>query len=228
MTSFTDARHDHAGRLAGLRRIPVALAAPGQEARLRRDIPRFPYVPADPADRDERCAEVYHIQVHGLVQRLRAIGTGKVVIGVSGGLDSAHALTVAAQSMDRLGLPRRNILAYTMPGFATSAATLDHARQLMTALGATPGEIDIRPSARQMLRDIGHPAADGTAVYDVTYENVQAGERNGPPTCSGWPTATRRSSSGPGTSASWRWAGARSGWVTRCRTTTSTRRYPRP
>jgi len=81
----------------------------------------------------------------------QAIGTGKVVIGVSGGLDSAHALTVAVESMDRLGLPRRNILAYTMPGFAASEATRDHARQLMTALGATPGEIDIRPSGRQML-----------------------------------------------------------------------------
>lgn len=177
MTSFTDARHDHADRLAGLRHIPVPLAAPAQEVRLRREIPRFPYVPADPADRDERCAEVYQIQVDGLTQRLRATGTGKVVIGVSGGLDSAHALTVAAGSMDRLGLPRRNILAYTMPGFATSDETLDHARRLMTALGATPGEIDIRPSARQMLRDIGHPAAEGTALYDVTYENVQAGER---------------------------------------------------
>jgi NAD+ synthase (glutamine-hydrolysing) len=177
ITSFADARHDHASRLSGLRRIPVALAEPRQEARLRREIPRFPYVPADRADRDERCAEVYHIQVQGLVQRLRATGIGKVVIGVSGGLDSAHALTIAAESMDRLGTSRRNILAYTMPGFATSEGTLGQARQLMTALGATPGEIDIRPSARQMLRDIGHPAAEGRAVYDVTYENVQAGER---------------------------------------------------
>jgi len=177
MTSFTDARHDHAGRLAGLRRIAVALAEPAQEARLRREISRFPYVPANPADRDERCAEVYHIQVDGLVQRLRATGIGKVVIGVSGGMDSAHALTVAAESMDRLGLPRRHILAYTMPGFATSESTLGHARLLITALGATAGEIDIRPSAQQMLRDISHPAAEGAAVYDVTYENVQAGER---------------------------------------------------
>ena len=125
MTSFTDARHDHAGRLAGFRRIPVALAEPGQEVRLRREIPRFPYVPADPADpadRDERCAEVYHIQVHGLVQRLRAIGTGKVVIGVSGGLDSAHALTVAAASMDRLGLPRRNEAAGRRPEAPSAVA----------------------------------------------------------------------------------------------------------
>ncbi len=177
MTSFTDARHDHADRLAGLRRIPVPLAAPRQDVRLRREICRFPYVPADQADRDARCAEVYHIQVNGLVQRLRATGIEKVVIGVSGGLDSAHALVIAAESMDRLGLPRHNILAYTMPGFATSEATLDHARQLMTALGTTLGQIDIRPSARQMLRDIGHPAAEGKAVYDITYENVQAGER---------------------------------------------------
>ena len=77
-------------------------------------------MPADPASRNERCEEVYNIQVRGLETRLRATGIEKVVIGVSGGLDSTHALIVAARAIDRLGLPRENVLAYTMPGFATS------------------------------------------------------------------------------------------------------------
>ena len=100
-----------------------------------------------------------------------------MVIGVSGGLDSTQALIVAAKTMDRLGLPRKNILAYTMPGFATSKLTLTNAHKLMKALGVTAGEIDIRPACKQMFRDIGHPFAAGKPVYDVTFENVQAGER---------------------------------------------------
>jgi NAD+ synthase (glutamine-hydrolysing) len=115
--------------------------------------------------------------VQGLETRLRATGIEKVVIGVSGGLDSAHALIVAVRALDRLGLPRENVLAYTMPGFATSQLTLSNARALMEALGVTGSELDIRPAATRMLRDIGHPAADGEPQYDVTYENVQAGER---------------------------------------------------
>ncbi len=144
---------------------------------LRREVARFPYVPADPARLDERCAEVYSIQVQALVQRLRASGIEKVVIGVSGGLDSTHALLVCARAMDVLGLPRTNILAWTMPGFATSGRTLDQARRLMQSVGCVAGEIDIRPSCRQMLADIGHPFAEGRAEYDVAFENVQAGER---------------------------------------------------
>lgn len=177
MTSFTDAAHDHADRVAALRHIGVPLNVPQAEVPLRREIARFPYVPADTAGRDERCAEVYHIQVQGLTQRLQATGIDKVVIAVSGGLDSAHALTVATQSMDLLGLPRANVLAYTMPGFATGATTLDQARRLMAALGVSANVLDIRPSAQQMLRDISHPAAGGAEDYDLTYENVQAGER---------------------------------------------------
>jgi NAD+ synthase (glutamine-hydrolysing) len=115
--------------------------------------------------------------VQGLETRLRATGIEKVVIGVSGGLDSTHALTVCARALDRLGLPRSNVLAYTMPGFATSSLTLGNARRLMEALGVSADEIDIRPAATQMLRDLGHPAAEGEEVYDITYENVQAGER---------------------------------------------------
>ena len=148
-----------------------------EELPLERTYERFPYVPADPATRDARCAEVYDIQVHGLTKRLTAMKSDKVVIGISGGLDSTQALIVCARAMDLLGLPRTNILAYTMPGFATSERTLDQARRLMEAVGVTAQEIDIRPSCLQMLKDIGHPYAEGKPVYDVTFENVQAGER---------------------------------------------------
>jgi NAD+ synthase (glutamine-hydrolysing) len=86
-------------------------------------------------------------------------------------------LIVCARAVDRIGLPRANVLAYTMPGFATSRLTLSNAHALMRALGVTGTELDIRPSATQMLRDLGHPAAGGQPEYDVTYENVQAGER---------------------------------------------------
>ncbi|WP_454763076.1 NAD(+) synthase [Cupriavidus campinensis] len=144
---------------------------------LARKVERFPYVPADPRRRDERCMEVYNIQVQALVQRLSSSKISKVVIGVSGGLDSTHALLVCAKAMDRLGLPRANILAYTMPGFATSDRTLDQARQLMAWVGCTAREIDIRPSCMAMLKDLDHPYARGEPVYDVTFENVQAGER---------------------------------------------------
>lgn len=138
---------------------------------------RFPYVPADPARRDERCCEVFEIQVQGLVTRLKAAEIKRVVIGVSGGLDSTHALLVCVQAMDRLGYPRTNVLACTMPGFATSDRTLEQARRLMRAIGCEAMELDIRPSALQMLKDIGHPYAEGRAVYDLTFENAQAGER---------------------------------------------------
>jgi NAD+ synthase (glutamine-hydrolysing) len=111
------------------------------------------------------------------MQRLRSTGIEKVVIGVSGGLDSTHALIVAAKTVDILDLPRENILAYTMPGFATSERTRSNALGLMRALRVTAGEIDIRPSCLQMLKDIGHPFHEGKPVYDVTFENVQAGER---------------------------------------------------
>ncbi len=176
-SSYGDSIHDHREHVRALRRIEYAFGAPREPVRLAREYERFPYVPADPVSRGERCEEVYNIQVRGLETRLRATGVEKLVIGVSGGLDSTHALTVAVKVIDRLGLPRTNVLAYTMPGFATSAHTLDNARALMESLGVSAGEIDIRPSALQMLRDIGHPAGEGEKVYDVTYENVQAGER---------------------------------------------------
>jgi NAD+ synthase (glutamine-hydrolysing) len=175
-TSFGQSASRHADRLARFRCVPFTLQAPAQ-APLRRSVERFPYVPAQGAMRDERCHEVYHIQVQGLTQRLAASGIDRLVIGVSGGLDSTHALLVCARAMDALRLPRTNILGVTMPGFATGTRTLDQALRLMRSIGCDARQIDIRPSCEQMLKDIGHPHAEGQAQYDVTYENVQAGER---------------------------------------------------
>ncbi|MDE2388145.1 MAG: NAD(+) synthase [Betaproteobacteria bacterium] len=144
----------------------------------QRQYDRFPYVPSDPARRDDHCSEIFHIQTQGLVKRLKHTGIQKIVIGVSGGLDSTHALIVAARAMDALRLPHQQILAYTLPGFATSAHTLANAQALMQATGCTAHEIDIRPSCEQMLRDLDHPFIHGERLYDVTFENVQAGERS--------------------------------------------------
>jgi len=144
---------------------------------LRRTVERFPFVPSDPARLDKDCYEAFSIQVQGLIKRLQATGSEHLVIGVSGGLDSTHALIVAAKAFDALKLPRTGILGFTMPGFATSEGTKSNAWALMKAIGITGEEIDIRPAARRMLEDLGHPFAKGEPVYDVTFENVQAGLR---------------------------------------------------
>jgi NAD+ synthase (glutamine-hydrolysing) len=177
-TTFGQSVRRHAEEVAAFRTVSVPVAKPtGQTLPLARKVARFPYVPQDARRRDERCTEVYNIQVQALVQRLSTSNIKKVVLGVSGGLDSTHALLVCARVMDKLGLPRSNILAYTMPGFATGARTLDQAWRLMREVGCTAAEIDIRPSCVQMLKDLGHPYAKGEEVYDITFENVQAGER---------------------------------------------------
>jgi NAD+ synthase (glutamine-hydrolysing) len=176
-SSYGDTIGDERARLREMRRVSFELRPSDGAVPLRRRVERFPYVPADPVTRNERCEEVFDIQVRGLQTRLQATGIQRIVIGVSGGLDSAHALIVAARAMDRIGLPRTNVLAYTLPGFATSAGTLRNSHALMQALGVSASELDIRPSAMQMLRDLEHPAANGAPQYDVTYENVQAGER---------------------------------------------------
>ncbi|MFZ0559908.1 MAG: NAD(+) synthase [Methylovirgula sp.] len=159
------------------RRISFRLAPPTHDVGFERVIERFPFVPSNRAQLEQDCYEAYNIQVTALEQRLAATGISKLVIGISGGLDSTHALIVAAKAMDRLGKPRSNILAYTMPGFATSEATKTNARKLMEALGVTARELDIKPAARQMLADLEHPFAKGEPQFDVTFENVQAGLR---------------------------------------------------
>ena len=183
-TTFTDP--------AAFRRIRIGaadLAAPRTDIGLRRRVDRFPFVPDDPARLAQDCYEAYNIQVAALVQRLGAIGNPKIVIGVSGGLDSTHALIVAARAMDRLGRPRSDIHAITMPGFATSAGTRRNAEDLAVGLGCTFEELDIRATATQMLTEMGHPygeyartgalpeGASERDLYDVTFENVQAGLR---------------------------------------------------
>jgi NAD+ synthase (glutamine-hydrolysing) len=177
MGTFDDNRRTHAARVDVFRRISFALQPPEDDLGLRRTVERLPFVPADPDRLALDCYEAYNIQVAGLEQRLSAIGDPKVVIGVSGGLDSTQALIVAAQVMDRAGRPRSDILAFTLPGFATSTGTKSNATRLSEALGVTFEEVDIRPAARQLLGDMGHPFAQGEPVYDVTFENVQAGLR---------------------------------------------------
>jgi NAD+ synthase (glutamine-hydrolysing) len=176
-TSFSDSISECREKLQAIRRVPFEFEIPPVDVPLQRDVQRFPYVPSDARDRDQRCYEAYNIQVHGLMKRFSSSGLNRVVIGISGGLDSTQALIVAARTMDRIGVSRKNILAYTMPGFATSELTLKNAHQLMSALGVTAAEIDIKPSCLQMFKDIGHPFASGKPVYDITFENVQAGER---------------------------------------------------
>ncbi|MBR5950257.1 MAG: NAD(+) synthase, partial [Actinomycetaceae bacterium] len=136
---------------------------------LRRPLDRFPLVVKGGEDVERNCEQACDIQLRALVQRLSSIGKPKIVIGVSGGLDSTQALLTAARACDRLGLPRTHILAYTMPGFATSEGTKNNARDLALALGCTFEELDIRPAARQMLADMKHPFADGKKVYDIAF-----------------------------------------------------------
>jgi NAD+ synthase (glutamine-hydrolysing) len=175
--TFGDCARAAGDKRAPFRTIGFDFATPGEPLELRRLVERFPYVPSDPSMLRENCYEAYNIQVQGLAQRVAATGLKKLVIGVSGGLDSTQALIVSARVMDRLGMPRSDILAYTLPGFATSDATKSNAWRLMKVLGVSGAEIDIRPAARQMLGDLGHASAMGEALYDVTFENVQAGLR---------------------------------------------------
>ena len=173
-TFHEGAERSGAGRV---RRIEFAFKPSDRRVALERQIERFPYVPSDPLRLYEDCYEAYNIQVQGLVRRLDATGGQTVVIGVSGGLDSTQALIVAARAFDLLGRPRENILGVFMPGFATGDQSRSHAFALMQALGVTTQEIDIRPAALQMFKDIGHPYALGEPVYDTVFENVQAGLR---------------------------------------------------
>jgi NAD+ synthase (glutamine-hydrolysing) len=177
MGTFDDNRRHHRTSAESFRRIEFRLDPPAGDIGLRREVERFPFVPADPRRLQQDCYEAYNIQVSGLEQRLRALSYPKVVIGISGGLDSTHALIVAARAMDREDRPRSDILAFTLPGFATGDRTKRNAIDLCRALGVTFSEIDIRETAELMLKEIDHPFSRGEKVYDVTFENVQAGLR---------------------------------------------------
>jgi NAD+ synthase (glutamine-hydrolysing) len=177
MGTFDDNRRHHRDLTDRFRRVEFVVDPPSGDIGLRRTIERFPFVPSDPQRLEQDCYEAYNIQVSGLEQRLRALNYPKVVIGVSGGLDSTHALIVAARAMDREGRPRSDILAFTMPGFATGDHTKGNAIALGKTLGVTFAEIDIRDTASLMLSEMDHPFGRGQKVYDVTFENVQAGLR---------------------------------------------------
>ena len=177
MGTFDDNRRHHGTRIDAFRRVEFVVDPPAGDIGLRREVERFPFVPSDPERLQQDCYEAYNIQVSGLEQRLRALNYPKVVIGVSGGLDSTHALIVAARAMDRESRPRSDILAFTMPGFATGDRTKGNAVALGKALGVTFEELDIRDTASLMLTELGHPFSRGEKVYDVTFENVQAGLR---------------------------------------------------
>ncbi len=177
LNSFSQNAANHREIIAQFRRIEFDVKIPAGKIMLKREYPRFPYIPADPSKRDLRCYEAYNIQVHGLAKRLQASGIKNIVIGVSGGLDSTQALIVSAKTMDLLGLPHSNIKAYTLPGFATTAKTYNNSLRLMKALHVEENEIDIKPASRQMYQDINHPFARGKKIYDTTFENVQAGQR---------------------------------------------------
>ncbi len=177
MGSFDDNARAQPVETNVFRNLGFRLTPPAEDVGFLRPIERFPFVPADRERLAQDCYEAYNIQVAGLKQRLAAIGIERITVGISGGLDSTHALIVAARAFDLLGLPRTNILAYTMPGFATGPDTKANAHRLMASLGVTAHELDIRPAATQMLKDLHHPFGDGKPAYDVTFENVQAGLR---------------------------------------------------
>ncbi len=170
-TSFADAVHGagRAHRLVALAPVPAAAGR-----RLLRPVEAHPFVPLDPVTVDERCREVFSIQTAGLARRAEHTGAGRLVLGLSGGLDSTLALLVCSRTLDLLQRRRADLLAVTMPGFGTTARTLDSARRLASAFGAELREIDIRPACSQHIRDIGLDPQD---QQSVTYQNLQARER---------------------------------------------------
>jgi NAD+ synthase (glutamine-hydrolysing) len=170
-TSFADAVHDDT---AAYRTVPLAPVPAPQPNRLVRTIDPHPFVPTDPASLDERCREVFSIQTAGLARRIEHVGVKRVVLGLSGGLDSTLALLVCVRTFDLLGLPRAGILAVTMPGFGTTTRTLESARRLGTAAGGELREIDIRPACERHIRDIGLDPDDRESH---TFQNLQARER---------------------------------------------------
>ncbi len=175
--TFADSAEAHDRPEDSYRRVVFEHAAMEGDIGLIRPVRRFPFVPNNQKTLDEDCYEAFNIQVDALMRRIEATKAKSLIIGISGGLDSTHALIVASKACDRLGLPRSTIRGYTMPGFGTSDGTKSNAWKLMEAFGISAEEIDIKPVAQKMLEDMGHPFASGEPVYDVTFENVQAGLR---------------------------------------------------
>jgi len=170
-TSFADAVH---GSGPAYRTVPRAAMPAATPHRLVRSIEPHPFVPDQPETLDVRCREVFQVQTAGLARRLEHVGVKRVVLGLSGGLDSTLALLVCSRTFDLLGLPRPGILAVTMPGFGTTARTLETARCLAQGAGAELREIDIRPACERHIQDIGLDPGDRESV---TFQNVQARER---------------------------------------------------
>lgn len=144
----------------------------GKDFKMIRDVNPWPFIPSDDKMSDI-CEDILNIQTAGLMKRLSHTGCSKVVLGISGGLDSTLALLVCVRAFDRLKLCRSGIVGVTMPGFGTTGRTHNNATGLMTSLGVTSREINITKSVLQHFEDIGHDAS----VHDVTYENCQARER---------------------------------------------------
>ena len=170
-TSFADARA-HYGTLEPVRRVscPALMLAESEPVELH--VAKHPFIPADKASRQTRCAQIFDMQATALARRLRITG-GKLTVGISGGLDSTLALLAACRAMDMMRLPRTNITGVTMPCFGTTDHTYQNALSLMTTLGVTQREIPIHEAVRLHFRDIGHNEQD----HSVTYENAQARER---------------------------------------------------
>ena len=175
--TFSDAAEAHDRPEDAFRRVVFEHAYSEGDIGLARSSRRFPFVPSEPKTLDDDCYEAFNIQVDALMRRIEATKAKSLIIGISGGLDSTHALIVACKACDRLSLPRSTVRGYTMPGFGTSDGTKSNAWKLMEAFGITAEEIDIKPAATKMLEDMDHPFADGKPHYDVTFENVQAGLR---------------------------------------------------
>ena len=171
-TSFADAVH--AKGTGAYRVIPLSPIPAPRPHRLLRSVDPHPFVPSDPRTLDERCREVFSIQTAGLARRLDHVGVARVVLGLSGGLDSTLALLVCARTFDLLGLDRRGMLAVTMPGFGTSERTRELAHRLAQASSAELREIDIRAACELHIRDIALPENDRESV---TFQNLQARER---------------------------------------------------
>jgi NAD+ synthase (glutamine-hydrolysing) len=144
-----------------------------QHKKLMRKIQPLPFVPSGTEDRNERCEEIFSIQIGGLAKRILHTNMQRLILGISGGLDSTLALLVCIKTFDKLGISRRQITGITMPGFGTTDRTYTNAVSLMKSLGITIREINIVKACEQHFKDINH----NPEVRDTTYENIQARER---------------------------------------------------